>query len=275
MTRLVLLALAAALFDATPAQASNAEGWSLWPSPFTGQEVLDQSQTTESPGNSVGVKKDRPVGQVFVPSKSPLLRMEFKVHNRYDARPGRIRLYRWQGDPERTRAAPPIFEDVLELSGDIGHQRRSVFPRLAVEPGAPLFVDFSAPARGEYTLGAATDGKDHYPPGRLDSQIDVSSDLGITPTNDGKVIRLVMPSLTEERRNQMVTRIKQMAEEARVSIRNIRRDANKHSEQAKKKSVLTEDDLARLKEEIQKLTNQHEKGISELLDKKTEEVMKV
>ena len=99
------------------------------------------------------------------------------------------------------------------------------------------------------------------------------SDLGINPSSDGKIIRLQVPQLSQEQRQRLAGQIREYAEEGKVAIRNIRRDANKHAEQAKKDNQLTEDDLSRLQEEIQDLTKGHEKGIEEVLSKKTEEVM--
>ena len=102
-----------------------------------------------------------------------------------------------------------------------------------------------------------------------------TSDIGINPQNDGKVIRLAVPGLSEERRRQVVTRVKTLAEDARVAVRNIRRDANKHLDQEQKSSEITEDDFRRGKDEVQKLTDEYEKKVSEILEKKTEDVMRV
>lgn len=101
------------------------------------------------------------------------------------------------------------------------------------------------------------------------------SDLGINPQSDGKVIRLVVPGLSEERRNQLVTRIKDMAEDARVAIRNIRRDANKQLDKLEKASEISEDDCERGKDHIQEITDEYSDEIDEMLEKKTEDIMKV
>lgn len=104
----------------------------------------------------------------------------------------------------------------------------------------------------------------------------IASDLGITPLNDGKLIRLNIPPLTEDRRKQIVVMIKKMAETARVSIRNIRRDANKEIEVLEKKDKsISEDESTKGKDEVQKMTADYEKKINEVLDKKTNEVMEV
>lgn len=102
-----------------------------------------------------------------------------------------------------------------------------------------------------------------------------ASSLGLTPSLDGRIIRLVVPPLSEERRKQIAGQLHHMAEEARVAIRNVRRDALKAAEQEKKDGILTEDDYFRLKEDIQEVTNGHEKGIDAALGAKTAEIMEV
>ena len=103
----------------------------------------------------------------------------------------------------------------------------------------------------------------------------LASELGITPACDGKIIRLPVPALSGERRRQIAGRLKKLAEESRVAIRNIRRDANKHAEKEQKEGLITEDDERRCKEEVQKLTDQYTKQVDELLEAKTKEVMEV
>ncbi len=98
------------------------------------------------------------------------------------------------------------------------------------------------------------------------------SDVGINPTNDGKLIRLQIPPLSEERRKQLVLRAKETAEEARISIRNIRRDANKSAEQLEDDKKISEDDLETLKKEIQDLIKNYEEKIDESLKAKTSEL---
>ena len=99
-----------------------------------------------------------------------------------------------------------------------------------------------------------------------------ASELGITPAVDGKVIRLTIPPLSMERRNQLASQLKKMAEAARVAIRNARRDGNKELERQEKASELTEDEARKGKEEIQKLTKEYEGKVDELLAAKTREV---
>jgi len=100
-----------------------------------------------------------------------------------------------------------------------------------------------------------------------------SSDLGMSPNNDGKMIRLIVPPMSGEQRQKMVARIKKSAEEARVAIRNIRRDGNKHFEQAEKAKEMTEDERDQGKAQVQNLTKKYEEKIGELGEKKAKEVM--
>src|SRR5215468_3754402 len=100
-----------------------------------------------------------------------------------------------------------------------------------------------------------------------------SSDLGMSPNSDGKMIRLTVPSMSGEQRQKMVTRIKKSAEEAKVAIRNIRRDANKHFDQAEKAKEMTEDDRDAGKEEVQSLLKKYEDRITEMAEKKAKEIM--
>ncbi|MEZ6132878.1 MAG: ribosome recycling factor [Planctomycetaceae bacterium] len=100
-----------------------------------------------------------------------------------------------------------------------------------------------------------------------------NSDLGMAPNNDGRVIRLNVPPLSTERRTQLVHRVKELAEEARVSIRNIRRDANKHADQAEKDKTMTEDDRDQTKEKVQTLTRKYEGTVNSAAEAKEKEVM--
>ncbi|HOB87531.1 MAG TPA: ribosome recycling factor [Bacillota bacterium] len=103
----------------------------------------------------------------------------------------------------------------------------------------------------------------------------LKSDLGLTPTNDGNVIRLSIPQLTEERRRELVKLVRKKAEEARVGVRNVRREANEKIKQLEKKGELTEDDRRDGQEEIQELTDAKIKRIDELLKAKEEEIMEI
>jgi ribosome recycling factor len=101
------------------------------------------------------------------------------------------------------------------------------------------------------------------------------SDLGLTPSNDGKLIRLPIPQLTEERRKELVKVVSHLAEEGRVAVRNVRRDAIHHLKELIKKGEVGKDDEHRAEERVQKLTDQHVKEIDELLKRKEAEIMEV
>ena len=103
----------------------------------------------------------------------------------------------------------------------------------------------------------------------------LASELGINPQNDGRQIRLVFPPLTEERRKELAKQTKKYAEESKVAIRNIRRDAVEKFKAMKKKSEITEDDLKDLEEDMQKLTDKRCKEIDDLTAKKEAELMAV
>ncbi|MBX3434397.1 MAG: ribosome recycling factor [Pirellulales bacterium] len=100
----------------------------------------------------------------------------------------------------------------------------------------------------------------------------IASDLGLAPNNDGKVIRLNIPALSGDVRKKMVARIKELTEEAKVSIRNVRRDANKHADSGEKEKLFSEDDCKGLKDEVQELTKKFENQASDLAKAKEAEV---
>ena len=100
-----------------------------------------------------------------------------------------------------------------------------------------------------------------------------ASDTGLAPNSDGRLIRLNVPPLSTERRRQLVTRVKEFAEESRVAIRNVRRDGNKHADQAEKDKVLSEDDCKACKDEVQELTKKYEGKVNDLAANKEKEVM--
>ena len=103
----------------------------------------------------------------------------------------------------------------------------------------------------------------------------LASDLGINPTNDGKVIRLVFPELTEDRRKDLVKDVKKKGEEAKVAIRNIRRDANEAVKKAEKAKEITEDDLKRLEKDSQNLTDKYVAELDKKVEAKSKEIMTV
>lgn len=101
------------------------------------------------------------------------------------------------------------------------------------------------------------------------------SDLGINPTNDGKMIRLVFPELTEERRKELVKVVRKKGEEAKVAIRSIRRDANEQIKKMRKDSEITEDDQKLMEEKTQKLTDEKTKEIDTVISDKEKEILEV
>jgi len=102
-----------------------------------------------------------------------------------------------------------------------------------------------------------------------------ASDLGLTPNNDGAVIRLPFPPLTEERRKELVKLCKQYAEEARVAVRNIRREANDKLKHAEREHEISQDDLHRAEKDVQDLTDSHIAKVDEALERKEAEIMEV
>lgn len=114
-----------------------------------------------------------------------------------------------------------------------------------------------------------------YDPGTLKDieKAIIASDLGFNPQNDGRLIRINIPPLSNEQRKKMVGRIKELTEEAKVAIRNIRRDANKALDQAEKAKEISEDERDSLKEEIQEATKKYEAQATELAKAREQEVM--
>jgi ribosome recycling factor len=103
----------------------------------------------------------------------------------------------------------------------------------------------------------------------------LESDLGLTPSSDGKLVRLPIPQLTEERRKELVKLVRQMAEEGRVAVRNVRRDAIKHLEELVKNGEAGDDDERAAETRVQKVTDEHIGKIDDLLKRKEAEIMEV
>ncbi len=103
----------------------------------------------------------------------------------------------------------------------------------------------------------------------------LASDVGITPTNDGKCIRLIFPALTEERRKELTKKTAKMGEDCKVAIRNIRREANDNAKALKKNSTITEDDLKDAEKKIQDLTDKLIKEVDAVIAKKDKEIMEI
>ncbi|MCL2000036.1 MAG: ribosome recycling factor [Planctomycetes bacterium] len=103
----------------------------------------------------------------------------------------------------------------------------------------------------------------------------LASDLGVTPQNDGKLIRLTFPPLTEERRKKLVNTVKSQGEDTKVVLRNARRDGIKSLEDAEKKKELSEDELKKQKDKIQDLLKEYEKKVDQEVEKKSKEIMEI
>ncbi len=102
-----------------------------------------------------------------------------------------------------------------------------------------------------------------------------ASDLGITPNNDGKCIRLIFPELTEDRRKSLTKDVKKKGEDAKVAIRNIRRDGMDALKKQQKANEITEDELSRFEDELQKITDKHVAGIDKIVEAKNKEILTV
>ena len=116
-----------------------------------------------------------------------------------------------------------------------------------------------------------------FDPGSLKSieKAIMESDLGLTPSNDGKIIRLPIPQLTEERRKELVKVVRHRAEEGRVAVRNVRRDLMRHLEDLVRNGDVGDDEERRAEERAQKLTDEHVKRIDDLLKRKEAEILEV
>ena len=103
----------------------------------------------------------------------------------------------------------------------------------------------------------------------------LKSDLGLTPSNNGKIIRIIIPPLTEERRKQLVKAVKKKAEESKVAIRNIRRDTNDELKKLEKEKNISEDEAKKLHDEVQKITDTYIAKVDDILKLKEKEIMEV
>lgn len=103
----------------------------------------------------------------------------------------------------------------------------------------------------------------------------LQSDIGLTPSNEGKAIRIVIPPLNEERRKKIAAHAKEYGETAKIALRNARHEANKQVDKEEKEGILTEDDAKRTKDDVQKAIHEFEGKLSELIKKKIEEISKV
>src|SRR5262249_779664 len=173
---------------------------------------------------------------------------------------------------ERLEKAVTVFKD--QLRGlRTGRATPALLDNVRVEYyGSPTpikqLAQISAPDPSQLVIRpfAANDLKD------IEKAIR-SSDLGLAPNSDGKVIRLSIPAMSGEQRTKLVKRVKELAEEGKVGCRNIRRDANKAFETAEKDGEVTEDERDKGKDKVQKLLKTYEGQVDDLADKKSKEVM--
>jgi ribosome recycling factor len=116
-----------------------------------------------------------------------------------------------------------------------------------------------------------------FDPGSIEAIVKAiqKSEVGLTPQSDGKIVRLAVPPLSEERRKQLAKTAKEVGEKAKVSIRNIRRDANAAADREEKEGTISEDEQKRTKDEIDRLTKEYEAKAQEMVDRKTKEIMEV
>jgi len=103
----------------------------------------------------------------------------------------------------------------------------------------------------------------------------LKSDLGLNPNNDGNIIRINIPQLTQERRQDLVKVVKKNGEETKVSIRNVRRDANDTLKKAEKKGDISEDDFRRFQDEVQEVTNKYTQQVDDVVNRKEAEIMEI
>ncbi len=140
--------------------------WTLWPSPWDGAEELDQEL---APGKDSFFHVRASAGQTFVPARSPLLRIDFRVDGARDRRPVRLRVWKWAGDHARTIASPPLFEDLVPMTDRFGYGLGlvSAFPQIPVDVGATYYAELGARGRDPFRVGHSNDGSDRYPAGGM------------------------------------------------------------------------------------------------------------
>lgn len=156
-----------------------------------------------------------------------------------------------------------------------GRASTAILEKVMVEAyGSPMPINQVANIRVPEPQTLLIEPWDRNTVGAIEKAI-LASDLGLNPSNDGTVIRVPFPPLTEERRKELVKLCKHYAEESRVAIRNIRHDSRKKLERAEKEGEISQDDLRRAEDEIQKLTDRHIKEIDESLRRKEVEIMEV
>lgn len=156
-----------------------------------------------------------------------------------------------------------------------GRASAIIFDKITVDAyGSPMPLNQVAGIKSPEPQSVIIEPWDKSIIGAIERAI-LTSDLGLNPSNDGVIIRVPFPPLNEERRRELVKLCKGYAEDARVAVRNIRRDANHKLERLSKDGETSEDDVRRAEAEVQKLTDSHIKDIDEALKRKEAEIMEV
>jgi ribosome recycling factor len=186
----------------------------------------------------------------------------------------------------------PVVDEVFEevgrrMDGSIEHFKRDLATirtgRASLALLEPIRVDYygtQTPLNQLATLSVPESRLITIQPwdpasiGEIEKAI-LKSDLGLTPVNDGNLIRISIPPLTEERRRELVKLVKQKAEEARIAVRNIRREGNDQLKSKEKEASLSEDDYHKSLAQIQKITDERIKQVDEIAEQKEKEVMEV
>ena len=163
-----LFALVAAAQLAAGASAGP-RSFDAWPvqSASTHEQRVDVEQLEAIGGSHLPILPADIGGQTFVPRRSPLARIDVRLGNAGDQRPGRIAVYRWRGDVATTTAAEPLWSEVIDLSGTDAVREHRFEPGIEVEVGARHFIELSADGRGRYIAKHSANGPDHYAQGRL------------------------------------------------------------------------------------------------------------
>jgi ribosome recycling factor len=175
---------------------------------------------------------------------------------------------------EKMKKTIAVYEESLSTIR-VGRANASVLSRVTVDYyGAPTAVNQMAEVRVVDPRTISIVPWDASTLKNIEKAI-LASDLGITPINDGKSIKLAFPQLTEERRKELKKQTQKMGEEAKVALRNIRRDANEKCKEMKKNSTMTEDEQKQSEKAIQDLTDRYIKDIDAITAKKDKEIMEI
>ena len=167
-----------------------------------------------------------------------------------------------------------VYEENL-ASVRVGRANAAVLSRVTVDYyGAPTAINQVADVRVADARTLAITPWDATTNKAIEKAI-LASDIGITPTNDGKTIRLLFPQLTEERRKELKKQIAKMGEDSKIALRNVRREANDKCKEMKKASQMNEDEQKQSEKNVQDLTDKYIKQIDDITSKKDKEIMEI